>query len=90
MKLLIDMNLPPAWVRFLQEEGFEALHWSTTGDPKATDAAIMGWARQAGHVVFTHDLDFSADPVACYPPATGPGCSDLGVPGFHFGDPRLA
>ena len=60
MKLLIDMNLPPAWVRFLQEEGFEAFHWSTTGDPKATDATIMGWARQAGHVVFTHDLDFSA------------------------------
>ena len=60
MKLLIDMNLPPGWVRFLREEGFEALHWSTAGDPKATDAAIMEWARRAGHVVFTHDLDFSA------------------------------
>lgn len=33
------MNLSPVWVRFLQEEGFEALHWSTVGDPKATDAA---------------------------------------------------
>ena len=51
MKLLIDMNLTPAWVMFLQQEGFEALHWSTTGDPKATDAAIMEWARQAAHVV---------------------------------------
>ena len=70
MKLLIDMNLPPAWVRFLQEEGFEALHWSTTGDPKATDATIMEWARQAAHVVFTHDLDFSA--LLALTEATGP------------------
>ena len=70
MKLLIDMNLPPAWVRFLQEEGFEALHWSTAGDPRATDAAIMEWARHAGHVVFTHDLDFSA--LLAVTEATGP------------------
>jgi predicted nuclease of predicted toxin-antitoxin system len=60
MRVLLDMNLPPAWVRFLHEEGFEALHWSTVGDPRATDATIMQWARQAGYVVFTHDLDFSA------------------------------
>lgn len=26
MKLLLDMNLAPAWVGFLQEEGFEAVH----------------------------------------------------------------
>ena len=54
----------------MQEEGFEALHWSTTGDPKATDATIMEWARQAGHVVFTHDLDFSA--LLAVTEATGP------------------
>lgn len=30
------------------------------GDPQASDAAIMEWARRGGHVVFTHDLDFSA------------------------------
>ena len=70
MKLVIDMNLTPAWVRFLQQEGFEALHWSTTGEPKATDATIMEWARQAGHVVFTHDLDFSA--LLALTEATGP------------------
>lgn len=70
MKFLVDMNLTPAWVRFLQQEGFEALHWSTTGEPKATDATIMGWARQAGHVVFTHDLDFSA--LLALTEATGP------------------
>lgn len=36
MKLLVDMNLSPGWVRFLQQEGFEALHWSTIG--AATEA----------------------------------------------------
>lgn len=70
MKLLLDMNLPPAWVRFLQEEGFAALHWSTVGDSKATDATTMEWARRAGHVVVTHDLDFSA--LLAATEATGP------------------
>jgi predicted nuclease of predicted toxin-antitoxin system len=60
MKLLLDMNLSPAWVRFLEENGLEAVHWSTTGDPTATDAVIMAWARDHGFVVVTHDLDFSA------------------------------
>ena len=60
MKLLLDMNLSPTWVRFLEENGFEAVHWSTTGEPTATDAVIMAWARDRGFVVLTHDLDFSA------------------------------
>ena len=60
MKLLLDMNLSPTWVRFLEENGFEAVHWSTIGEPTATDAVIMGWARGRGFVVITHDLDFSA------------------------------
>jgi predicted nuclease of predicted toxin-antitoxin system len=60
MKLLLDMNLSPMWVRFLEENGFEAVHWSTTGEPTASDAIIMAWARDNGFVVITHDLDFSA------------------------------
>jgi len=60
MKLLLDMNLSPMWVRFLEENGFEAVHWSTTGEPTATDAVIMAWVRDRGFVVLTHDLDFSA------------------------------
>jgi predicted nuclease of predicted toxin-antitoxin system len=31
MKLLLDMNLSPTWVGFLEENGFEAVHWSTVG-----------------------------------------------------------
>ena len=60
MKLLLDMNLSPTWVRFLEEHGFDAVHWSAIGEPTATDAAILAWARDRGFVVFTHDLDFSA------------------------------
>lgn len=60
MKLLIDLNLTPAWCRFLAEHGIEALHWSTVGDPRAPDSELMSWARAEGYVVFTHDLDFGA------------------------------
>lgn len=58
MKLIVDMNLSPAWVPALQAGGHDALHWSTVGDPRAEDSEVMGWARQNSYVVFTHDLDF--------------------------------
>ena len=70
MKLLLDMNLSPAWIRFLEERGFEAVHWSTIGEPTATDTVIMAWARDRGFVVITHDLDFSA--LLAYTQAVGP------------------
>lgn len=59
MKLAIDINLSPAWVELFRQHGYDAVHWSTVGDPRATDRAIMAWAREEGYVVFTHDLDFS-------------------------------
>jgi predicted nuclease of predicted toxin-antitoxin system len=58
VKLVLDMNLSPEWVQFLRKHGTEAVHWSTVGDPRASDAEIMRWARDNGAVVFTHDLDF--------------------------------
>ncbi len=58
MKLLVDMNLSPEWGPYLQERGFEAIHWSAFGAHNAPDAEIMRWARDNGWVVFTHDLDF--------------------------------
>jgi len=58
MKLLIDMNLSPYLVDIFIEQGWEALHWSAVGDPRADDSIIMKWARDNGYVVFTHDLDF--------------------------------
>jgi predicted nuclease of predicted toxin-antitoxin system len=60
MKLLIDMNLAPDWVEVFEQQGWQALHWSTVGDPRATDHIIMEWARNNGYSVFTHDLDFGA------------------------------
>jgi predicted nuclease of predicted toxin-antitoxin system len=58
VKFLIDMNLSPLWVAFLTDQGFEALHWSTVGQPEAADTEIFDFAAAKGWIVFTHDLDF--------------------------------
>ena len=58
LKLLVDMNLSPDWVPALRKHGWEAVHWSTVGDPRASDKDIMEWAAAHRYVVFTHDLDF--------------------------------
>jgi predicted nuclease of predicted toxin-antitoxin system len=60
MKLLIDMNLSPRWVKTLAEAEIEASHWSSLGPANASDADIMSFARTHGYAVLTHDLDFSA------------------------------
>jgi len=60
VNVVIDMNLSPEWVAVLQRHGFQAVHWSTVGNPRAGDAEIMAWARAADHIVFTHDLGFGA------------------------------
>ncbi len=58
MKLLVDMNLTPRWVKFLSGLGWEAEHWSNVGDPKASDRFITHWAREKGWAVLTNDLNF--------------------------------
>jgi predicted nuclease of predicted toxin-antitoxin system len=58
MRILVDMNLTPRWVPFLNESGFDAEHWSTTGRLSATDSEICDHARQAGRMLLTNDLDF--------------------------------
>lgn len=58
MKLLVDMNLSPAWVPFLSQNGFASTHWSALGSVSATDSEIMAYAAANHLVVFTHDLDF--------------------------------
>ncbi|HEY0070176.1 MAG TPA: DUF5615 family PIN-like protein [Chloroflexia bacterium] len=60
LKILADMNLTPQWEAALAQHGWECRHWSNLGDPRATDQAIMEWARANGYIVFTHDLDFGA------------------------------
>jgi predicted nuclease of predicted toxin-antitoxin system len=58
MNVLVDMNLSPALCDVLARHGHDALHWSSVGNPRASDAEIMTWARAHGCVVLTHDLDF--------------------------------
>src|SRR5215510_1965963 len=60
MKLLVDMNLSPSWVKFLAEVGFEAIHWSEVGSGSAPDAELMASASEHGYVLLTADLDFGA------------------------------
>lgn len=60
MKVLVDMNLSPAWVPVLERQGFSAVHWSAVGDSRAPDRVILRWARDNGYLVFTNDLDFGA------------------------------
>jgi predicted nuclease of predicted toxin-antitoxin system len=60
MKIVIDMNLTPLWADVLTSHGWQAVHWSAVGDPRAKDHEIMGWALANGYIVFTHDLDFGA------------------------------
>ncbi|MGH2611186.1 MAG: DUF5615 family PIN-like protein, partial [Tepidiformaceae bacterium] len=59
MKLLIDMNLSPQWAEFLEKHGFDTIHWSAVGNPRAPDTTIVEWAREHSRVILTHDLDFS-------------------------------
>ncbi|MBI1346496.1 hypothetical protein GC163_09420 [bacterium] len=70
MALLVDMNLSPDWVPFLRAAGYQAVHWSSVGDPKAKDHELMAWAIANRHMVFTHDLDFGT--VLALTHGTGP------------------
>ena len=58
MKILLDMNLSPAWAPVLNQAGFQCTHWRDIGDANAPDATVMSWAYDHGYIVFTHDMDF--------------------------------
>ena len=58
MRVVVDMNLSPDWVPVLVNAGWEAVHWSTVGDPRAGDIEVFAWARQHESLILTHDLDF--------------------------------
>src|SRR5579862_8330543 len=58
MRLLVDMNLTPRWVQFLQRVGHEAVHWSSVGPITAKDREICDYAGRYAYVILTNDLDF--------------------------------
>lgn len=59
MKLLVDMNLSPDWVAYLESHGWEACHWSGVGPGNAPDPELIRWAREHNHIIVTQDMDFS-------------------------------
>ncbi len=60
MRILIDMNLSPEWVKFFEQNKVQSTHWSEVGEANASDEDIFNWAREHGAWIFTHDLDFGA------------------------------
>jgi predicted nuclease of predicted toxin-antitoxin system len=60
IRLVIDMNLSPAWVTELKNHSVDAIHWSEVGSATSPDTEIMTWAVKNGYMVLTHDLDFGA------------------------------
>jgi predicted nuclease of predicted toxin-antitoxin system len=58
MRLLVDMNLTPRWVHFLQDAGYDVVHWSSVGPNSAKDSEICDYARRRVYVILTNDLDF--------------------------------
>lgn len=59
LRIVVDMNLSVEWVSLLNRAGWHTVHWSEVGSPCADDSTIMAWALSQGHIVLTHDLDFS-------------------------------
>jgi predicted nuclease of predicted toxin-antitoxin system len=50
MKLLIDMNLSPQWVKYLEDAGHLVKHWSDVGAHDAPDEKLMEWAQGNGYI----------------------------------------
>jgi predicted nuclease of predicted toxin-antitoxin system len=63
MKFLLDMGISPEMSIVLRDLGHEAVHLHEEGLETLPDSAILEKARDQGHVILTHDLDF-ADLVA--------------------------
>lgn len=59
MTILVDANLTPRWVEFLQTAGIEAVHWWTVGAGDAPDAELLEWALERNAIILTGDGDFS-------------------------------
>ena len=60
MRLVVDVNLPPAWVACLEAAGLDAVHWSSIGALDAPDTDLLAWAVRNNAVLMTCDLDFGA------------------------------
>ena len=59
MTVLVDANLTPRWVEYLQSAGIEAVHWWSVGVGDAPDAELLEWAVERDAAILTADGDFS-------------------------------
>ncbi|BBM70096.1 hypothetical protein RmaAA213_19420 [Rhodothermus marinus] len=52
------MGISPHTVRFLREQGYDAVHLRELKGQLLTDASILELARTERRILLTHDLDF--------------------------------
>lgn len=60
MRILLDQGLPRSCARLLSSAGVDARHAGDCGLARATDSAILDFARQQDRIVVTLDSDFHA------------------------------
>jgi predicted nuclease of predicted toxin-antitoxin system len=58
MKALLDQGLPYSTVRYLRVLGWDVIHTIDVGMERATDQAIIEYARQKSRFCVTLDSDF--------------------------------
>ncbi len=58
MKFLVDMGVSQAVVKWLREQGHDAMHVRDENMHRASDSEIVQKAREDGRIVITCDLDF--------------------------------
>ncbi len=60
MQFVVDAQLPPALVRWLTDQGYQAEHVGDVGLMAASDREIWNYTRKLGAVLVTKDEDFMA------------------------------
>lgn len=58
MKLLLDQGLPRSTVSYLMKQKISCTHVAEVGLADASDAVLLDYAREEGHVIVTLDADF--------------------------------
>jgi predicted nuclease of predicted toxin-antitoxin system len=71
MRLLLDMNLPPALALWLRDEGHDAVHLRELGSSSLSDRDVFARAAVEDRVVITFDLEFGD--IIGSASGTGPG-----------------
>jgi predicted nuclease of predicted toxin-antitoxin system len=60
LRFLVDMNVSPLTVEFLQSLGYDAIRVPSVLHSTTPDDILLEYARNEGYCILTNDLDFSA------------------------------